>query len=76
VPITVVGRNRASMSFLRHTGIYRDGRGSDSPAAPSLIDSMSSQLAIPGGLLSSRAHFRFTNRQTLCDTTSAGASLP
>jgi hypothetical protein len=54
------------MSFLRHTGIYRDDRGSDLTAAPSLVVSMSSQLVNPGGLLSSRAHFRFTNRQALC----------
>jgi len=32
------------------------------PIAPKLIVSMSSRLAIPGGLLSSRARFRFTNR--------------
>ncbi len=63
------------MSFLRHTGIYRDGGGSDLSAASSLIVSMSFRLVIPGGLLSSRAHFRFTNRQTLCDETWAGASL-
>ena len=31
-------------------------------ATPSLIDSMSLQLVIPGGLLSSRARLRFTNR--------------
>jgi hypothetical protein len=37
--------------------------GSGSAAtAPALIVSMSFQLAIPGGLLSSRARFRFTNR--------------
>jgi hypothetical protein len=39
------------------------GYGSASLAvAPELIVSMSSQLAIPGGLLSSIARFRFTNR--------------
>jgi hypothetical protein len=39
------------------------GCGSGStPAAPVLIVSMSFQLVIPGGLLSSRARFRFTNR--------------
>jgi hypothetical protein len=39
------------------------GRGSDGLAVtPHLIVSMSSQLAIPGGLLSSIARFRFTNR--------------
>jgi len=30
-----------------------------------LIDLMSLRLAIPGGLLSSRARFRFTNRDSL-----------
>jgi hypothetical protein len=39
------------------------GCGSDRiAAAPDLIVSMSFRLAIPGGLLSSRARFRFTNR--------------
>jgi hypothetical protein len=39
------------------------GWGSDSlTVAPQLIVSMSSRLAIPGGLLSSIARFRFTNR--------------
>jgi hypothetical protein len=38
------------------------GCGSDSlTVAPLLIVSMSFQLVIPGGLLSSRARFRFTN---------------
>lgn len=35
--------------------------------APSLIVTMSFQLVIPGGLLSSRARFRFTNRGGLCE---------
>ncbi len=39
------------------------GWGSGSlTVAPHLIVSMSSQLAIPGGLLSSIARFRLTNR--------------
>ena len=63
------------MSFLRHQEIYRDNRGSDLSAAPSFIVSMSSQLVIPGGLLSSRAHFRFTNREALCDRNGARASV-
>ena len=36
-------------------------------ATPSLIDLMSLRLVIPGGLLSSRARFRFTNRRPVCD---------
>ena len=39
-----------------------DVKGRDPVATPSLIVLMSLQLAIPGGLLSSRARFRFTNR--------------
>ncbi len=37
-------------------------RGRDLEATPSLIVLMSLRLAIPGGLLSSIARFRFTNR--------------
>jgi hypothetical protein len=37
-------------------------RGRDPKATPSLIVVMSLQLVIPGGLLSSIARFRFTNR--------------
>jgi hypothetical protein len=64
------------MSFLRHREIYqvsehrfRDGelRGRDRAATPPLTDLMSLRLVIPGGLLSSRARFRFTNRGLLCD---------
>ena len=39
-----------------------NARGRDEIATPSLIVLMSLQLVIPGGLLSSRARFRFTNR--------------
>jgi hypothetical protein len=46
-------------------------RGRDLAATPSLIVLMSLQLAIPGGLLSSRARFRFTNRRLLCNNTAA-----
>ena len=37
-------------------------KGRDPSATPLLTVLMSLQLAIPGGLLSSRARFRFTNR--------------
>ena len=37
-------------------------KGRDQLATPSLIVVMSLQLVIPGGLLSSIARFRFTNR--------------
>lgn len=40
-------------------------------ATPSLIVPMSLQLVIPGGLLSSRARFRFTNRRLLCNNVAA-----
>ena len=55
------------MSFFQESGNLSRRRGSDLAVAPSLIVSMSSQLDIPGGLLSSRAHFRFTNQEVLCD---------
>jgi len=42
-------------------------KGRDLSATPSLIVLMSLQLAIPGGLLSSRARFPFTNRAPLCN---------
>jgi hypothetical protein len=42
-------------------------RGRGLPATPALIGLMSLRLVIPGGLLSSRARFRFTNRSLLCD---------
>jgi hypothetical protein len=42
-------------------------RGRGLEATPSLIDLMSLRLDIPGGLLSSRARFRFTNRRLLCN---------
>jgi hypothetical protein len=72
MPVTVRGCNRASMSFLRHTGIYRDGKGSSITAAPSLTVSMSSGWLFLGGLLSSRAHLCLTNRQALCDEKMGG----
>ena len=46
-------------------------KGRDQVATPSLIVLMSLQLAIPGGLLSSRARFRFTNRRLLCNNGAA-----
>ena len=46
-------------------------RGRDLSATPSLIVLMSLQLAIPGGLLSSIARFRFTNRPLLCNNVAA-----
>ena len=80
------------MSFLRHRETYqvseprfRDGelKRARPAATPSLIDLMSLRLDIPGGLLSSRARFRFTNRRLLCDnrlaicnTAVAGLSTP
>ena len=42
-------------------------------AAPALIRSMSFRLAIPGGLLSSSARFRFANRRALSEQPSAQA---
>ena len=48
-----------------------DVKGRDPVATPSLIVLMSLQLAIPGGLLSSRARFRFTNRALLCNNVAA-----
>lgn len=41
--------------------------GATALVTPSLIDLMSLRLVIPGGLLSSRARFRFTNRRLLWD---------
>src|SRR2546423_12541842 len=46
-------------------------KGRDLSATPSLIVLMSLQLAIPGGLLSSRARFPFTNRRLLCNNVAA-----
>jgi len=43
----------------------KTGKGRDRGAVPLLIDLMSLRLAIPGGLLSSIARFRFTNRRLL-----------
>ena len=67
--LTVAGKVEriSSMSFLRHKEIYRSdvvgtSKGRQLTLSPFLIVSMSFQLAIPGGLLSSRARFRFTNR--------------
>jgi hypothetical protein len=52
------------MSFLRHGEIFRSdelaGEQQTGCRSP-LIVSMSFRLAIPGGLLSSRARFRFAN---------------
>jgi hypothetical protein len=42
-------------------------KGRGRVATPSLIDLMSLRLVIPGGVLSSRARVRFTNRCLLCD---------
>jgi len=52
------------MSFLRHLEIYQSDEhwlelGRQSGPTPTLIVSMSFRLPIPGGLLSSRARFRF-----------------
>lgn len=60
--------NRASMSFPRYREIYQSDeinlRGRNLvKVTPSLIVLMSLRLVIPGGLLSSIARFRFTNRQ-------------
>ena len=55
------------MSFLRHRGIYRPmwtchlRRGRPVLDRPGLIDTMSFRLAIPGGLPSGSARFRFTS---------------
>jgi hypothetical protein len=59
--------NSSSMSFLRHREIYQSDelnlRGRNLfKVTPSLIVLMSLRLVIPGGLLSSIARFRFTNR--------------
>ena len=51
-----------------------DVKGRDPVATPSLIVLMSLQLAIPGGLLSSRARFRFTNRALLCNNVAANCN--
>ena len=51
-------------------------KGRGRVATPSLIDLMSLQLVIPGGLLSSRARFRFTNRCLLCNTGAANCKNP
>ena len=48
-----------------------NARGRDENATPSLIAVMSLRLVIPGGLLSSRARFRFTNRRQLCNNGAA-----
>jgi hypothetical protein len=50
------------MSFLRHGEIYPCDEGAISRPRPRSSPWMSLQLAIPGGLLSSRARFRFTSR--------------
>jgi len=50
------------MSFLRHGEIYPCDEGTISRPCPRSSPWMSLQLVIPGGMLSSRARFRFTNR--------------
>jgi hypothetical protein len=62
------------MSFLRHTETHQKTlivRGRDRAATPSLIVLMSLRLVIPGGLLSSIARLRFTNRRLLCNNVAA-----
>lgn len=60
-------RSYESMSFLRHTephqSDHRMRERARPMATPSLIRLMSLRLIIPGGLLSSIARFRFTNRR-------------
>ena len=51
------------MSFLRYGEIYPCGKGTISRPCPRPSRWMSFQLAIPGGLLSSRARVRFTSRR-------------
>jgi len=51
--------------------MFSNVKGRDRAATPSLIVLMSLQLVIPGGLLSSRARFRFTNRALLCNNVAA-----
>ena len=51
------------MSFLRHGEIYPCAKGTISRPCPRPSRWMSFQLAIPGGLLSSRARVRFTSRR-------------
>ena len=55
------------MSFLRHREIYRPmvaGKTPERPGCdrPGLIGTMSFRLAIPGGLPSGSARFRFTSQ--------------
>ena len=50
------------MSFLRHGEIYPCDEGTTSRPCPRSSPWMSLQLVIPGGLLFSRARFRFTSR--------------
>ncbi|MDQ3665570.1 MAG: hypothetical protein M3410_03040 [Acidobacteriota bacterium] len=66
------------MSFLRHWEIFRSdelavvGEQQTGCRSP-LIVSMSFRLAIPGGLLSSSARFRFANCGTLSEEPSSQA---
>jgi hypothetical protein len=46
--------------------VWFDWSGSGTLAAPGLIVSMSFQLVILGGLLSSRVRFRFANQKSFC----------
>ena len=65
------------MSFLRHMETHQkilNARGRDRAATPSLILLMSLRLAIPGGLLSSRARVCFTNRRLLCNNVVANCN--
>jgi hypothetical protein len=50
------------MSFLRHGEIYPCDEGTILRPCPRSSPWMSLQLVIPGGLLCSRARFRFTSR--------------
>jgi len=63
------------MSFSRHQETHQyEALGwvrARQIVTPSLIVLMSLQLVIPGGLLSSRARFRFTNRRLLCNNRAA-----
>jgi hypothetical protein len=50
------------MSFSRHGETYPCAEGATSQPRPRSSPWMSLQLGIPGGLLSSRASFRFSSR--------------
>jgi len=68
--------HKSNHEFFEASGnLSRRKEGATWEPLPLLIVSMSSQLVIPGGLLSSRAHLRFTNREPLCDWSRAVASV-